>query len=100
MSYQFAQELSQRAPVVVLLSSPSCGPCQLVKPVLTRLAGECKFALVTLNASDCFALCQDLKIRAVPTILVLKGGAVTAQHAGAKTEAQLRTLLAAEGITP
>lgn len=99
MSYQFAQELSQRAPTVVLLSSPSCGPCQLVKPALTRLSDELGFALVTLNAGDNFGLCQDLLIRAVPTILVLKGGAVTGQHTGAMTAAQLGAFLDQEGVT-
>lgn len=72
-------------PVIVDLWAPWCGPCRMVTPALEQLgremAGEMK--LVKVNVDDAPALSQRFEVRAVPTLLVMKGAQVVATQAGA-----------------
>ncbi|UUZ75510.1 thioredoxin family protein [Polaromonas sp. P1(28)-13] len=99
MTYEQALQCSQIAPGVVLLSSPTCAPCQAMKPVLARLACDLRFAVTMLDAADHKSVCMELGIRTVPTMLILGQGAVQAKITGAKTEVQLRDIIERHGIT-
>ena len=79
-------------PVVVDLWAPWCGPCLLVSPVLeqvaTDLAGRIK--LVKVNVDTAPRLQQRFAVQAVPTLLVLRHGRVSARRSGAGPAAELR----------
>jgi thioredoxin 2 len=88
-------EVAERAPVPVLVDlwATWCGPCRMVSPVLERLAteraGTLKLVKVDVDAAP--RLSQRFAVRAVPTLLVLRGGEVLAQQAGAAPEPALRS---------
>jgi thioredoxin 2 len=80
-------EIAEQAsiPVLVDLWATWCGPCRMVSPVLATLARE-KAGLVKLVKVDVDrapGLSQRFDVQAVPTLLVMRGGKVVAQQAGA-----------------
>jgi thioredoxin 2 len=79
-------------PVVVDLWAPWCGPCLLVSPALeqvaTDLAGRIKLVKVNVDTSP--KLQQRFVVQAIPALLVLRQGRVTARRTGAAPAAELR----------
>ena len=90
-------EVAERAPVPVLVDlwATWCGPCRMVSPALERLAtqraGELK--LVKVDVDKAPRLSQRFEVRAVPTLMVLRDGAVLARQPGAAPEPALRSWL-------
>src|SRR4051795_2662904 len=82
-------------PVLVDLWATWCGPCRMVSPALQRIAvdrpGELKLAQVDVDASP--RLSQRFEVRAVPTLMVWRGGELLARQPGAAPEPALRTWL-------
>jgi thioredoxin 2 len=82
-----------RIPVLVDLWAPWCGPCRMVSPALEQvardLAGQIK--LVKVNVDTAPAISRRFGAQAIPTLLILRGGQVTARQTGAVPLADLRT---------
>jgi len=82
-------------PVLVDLWATWCGPCRMVSPALERIAvdrpGELKLVKVDIDASP--RLSQRFEVRAVPTLMVWRGGELLARQPGAAPEPALRTWL-------
>jgi thioredoxin 2 len=72
-------------PVVVDLWAPWCAPCRMVSPALERLARDLagRIKLVKVNIDEAPQLAQRFDVHAVPTLLILHKGEVTARQAGA-----------------
>src|SRR5260221_7161874 len=90
-------EVAERAsvPVLIDLWAPWCGPCRMVSPALEQLATEMagRLKLVKVNVDESPKLQQRFGVQAIPTLLVLRGGAVAARQTGAAPAAALRTWL-------
>ncbi|RKS67871.1 thioredoxin 2 [Motilibacter peucedani] len=92
----FAQ-VAEQAPVPVLVDlwATWCGPCRMVSPALERLAtaraGELKLVKVDVDSAP--RLSQRFEVQAVPTLMVLRGGALLARQAGAAPERVLASWL-------
>ena len=88
-------EVAERAsvPAVVDLWAPWCGPCRMVSPALAQLAGDMagRLKLVKVNVDDSPRLQQRFGVQSIPTLLVLRGGQVTARQTGAAPAAALRS---------
>jgi len=74
-----------KIPVIVDLWAPWCGPCRMVSPALEQLArdlaGQAKLVKVNIDTSP--QISQRFEVQAIPTLLVLRGGRVTARQTGA-----------------
>jgi thioredoxin 2 len=87
----------ERSPVPVLVDmwATWCGPCRMVSPALERIAtdrrGRLKLVKVDVDAAP--RLSQIFEIRAVPTLMVVRGGQVLTRQAGAAPEPALRSWL-------
>jgi thioredoxin 2 len=90
-------EIAEQAtiPVLVDLWATWCGPCRMVSPALVQLATERagKVKLVKVDVDKAPQLSQRFDVRAVPTLLVVRGGEVLARQAGAAPVNVLRDWL-------
>jgi thioredoxin 1 len=81
----FEQEVIQSSqPVLVDFWAEWCGPCKMIAPVLDEIAdekaGAVKIAKVDVDNNQ--ALSARFGIRAIPTLLLFKNGAVQDQMVG------------------
>lgn len=75
----------------VLFSSPTCGPCGMVKRVLEKIEDANPTLSVSyVNVFHATAAASDTKIRAVPTLVKFENGQETARIVGAADEAKLK----------
>jgi putative thioredoxin len=86
---------SMTRPVVVDFWADWCGPCKQLMPILEKLAGEYQgaFLLAKVNADEQQMLAQQLGVRSLPTVMVIKEGQPVDGFSGAQPESAVREML-------
>jgi thioredoxin 1 len=95
-SNTFKSAVSGATPVLVDFWAPWCGPCKAIAPILEDLAGEMagKLQIAKVNVDDNGELAAQFGVRAIPTLLLFKNGAVVEQFVGMMDKASLKAKLA------
>ena len=80
-----AEVLESTEPVLVDFHAQWCGPCKAMAPALEQVAAEMKgkVKIVKVDVDENPKVTGTYSIRAMPTLILFKGGKVAAQHTGA-----------------
>ena len=71
-----------------------CGPCRMVAPFVAQIAEEHPEYLVgKINVDESPELSNEFGVSSIPTLVVMKGGKVVTQSAGARPKAQILEML-------
>ena len=88
-------EQSRRLPVVADFWAAWCGPCQMLMPILAKLAREYagRFFLAKINTDEERDLAARHGIRGLPTVKIFRDGQVVDEFMGALPESEIRRIL-------
>lgn len=86
---------SFQVPVLVDFWASWCAPCQMLTPILHKLAEEYagKFLLVTVNTDEERQLALEHGIRSLPTVRLFRNGSATEEFFGVQPETTIRALI-------
>ncbi len=90
-----AEVIQSEVPVVVDFWAPWCAPCKAIGPIIDELAekydGQIKFT--KCNVDDNPATPGKYSVRAIPTLLFVKGGEVVETITGMTAKAKLEEVI-------
>ena len=89
------EEIKQSDKVVLIdFYANWCGPCKMLSPIIDEIAEERNDIIVgKINVDSEPELAEKYGVFSIPTLVVLKGGNVVHQSAGARPKAQILALL-------
>jgi putative thioredoxin len=93
----FSTEVMQASyehPVLIDFFATWCGPCQMLKPILEKLAQEYDFVLAKVDIDQSPELANQYHVEGVPDVRVVSQGEVHPGFVGVLPEPKLRQLLA------
>ena len=88
-----ADVLKSTTPVVVDFWAEWCGPCKIIGPSLEEIAKELgpRAKIVKINIDENPNAPSKYGVRGIPTLMVFKGGKLSATKVGAAPKNQLQS---------
>lgn len=87
--------LKAEKPVLVELGGAWCRPCQVLAPIVAKMAEEAagQFQVVTVDVDEAPGVARRLGIRGVPTTVAFAGGREQGRIVGVTTKEKLLRML-------
>ncbi|MBR2460162.1 MAG: thioredoxin [Clostridia bacterium] len=71
-----------------------CGPCRMVGPIVAEIAEENpQYVVGKVNVDEQPELASAFNVFSIPTLVVMKGGRIVSQSAGARPKQQILDML-------
>lgn len=80
-----------KIPVLVEFWGSWCPPCQMMAPILEKLAKKYKhkIKILKINTDKNFSIASEFRIRGLPTFILFKNGKEIKREVGAKSKSEL-----------
>ena len=86
--------LESKSTVLLDFWADWCGPCRMIAPAIEAIAEENPEIVVgKINVDEEMELAQEFKIISIPSLFVIKDGAVVNQSAGLITKDKILSML-------
>lgn len=92
-----AEVFQSEIPVLVDFWAPWCAPCQMVAPILEKVAEDFagRVKVIKVNVDEAPELANQYGIRGIPSLLVIKHGDVVSRMVGVQPESVIASALEA-----
>ena len=87
--------LQSEVPVMVDFWASWCGPCRMVSPIVDEIAEESdgSYKVGKINVDEQPELASQFRVMSIPTLVVMKDGAVYKSSIGMQPKASILALL-------
>ena len=91
---EFEKIINSKEKILVDFYADWCGPCKMQSPIVDQIAEERSDVKVgKVNVDDNPELAEKYEIMSIPTLLVIKNGAVAKQFVGLTSKSEIEEAL-------